>query len=162
MQYKKVQFCTLLILGLGGAGVKAQQDLPAMGSDASGSGGSVSYSVGQVTYTTNTSLNGSVAQGVQQPYEISVVLNVNKPFEIELDLSSYPNPTRDLLNLKVGNHNDMNLTYQLIDISGKLLLENKINDNETDIVMSDFPVATYFLRISGNDKEIKTFKIIKN
>jgi hypothetical protein len=45
---------------------------PQAGGEATGSGGSVSYSVGQVVYTTNTGINGSVAQGVQQPYEFQM------------------------------------------------------------------------------------------
>jgi hypothetical protein len=53
--------------------IHAQEAIPAGGGNASGSGGSASYSVGQVVYTTNTGTNGSAAQGVQQPYEISVV-----------------------------------------------------------------------------------------
>ena len=48
------------------------QEIPiASGAVATGIGGSSSYTVGQVVYTTNTGSNGSVAQGVQQPYEIS-------------------------------------------------------------------------------------------
>ena len=34
--------------------------------------------VGQVVYITSTGINGSVAQGVQQPYEISVITGVNE------------------------------------------------------------------------------------
>ena len=52
--------------------VYAQQATTASGGDASGSGGSVAHSVGQTVYTTNTGSNGSVAQGVEQPYEISI------------------------------------------------------------------------------------------
>lgn len=62
----------LLLLGFGITTAQAQQATTATGGNASGSGGPVAYSVGQVVYTTNTSSNGSVAQGVQQPYEISI------------------------------------------------------------------------------------------
>ena len=44
----------------------AQDAIPATGGDATGSGGSASYTVGQIGYTTNTGTNGSVAEGVQQ------------------------------------------------------------------------------------------------
>ena len=49
--------------------MKAQtshQVLSASGGDATGSGGSVAYSVGQIVYTTSTGTTGSVAQGVEQ------------------------------------------------------------------------------------------------
>ena len=42
------------------------QVLSASGGDATGSGGSVAYSVGQIVYTTPTGTTGSVAQGVEQ------------------------------------------------------------------------------------------------
>jgi len=47
----------------------AQQSINASGKDVSGSRGVVSYLVGQVIYQTHTETNGSVAEGVQQPYK---------------------------------------------------------------------------------------------
>ncbi len=49
--------------------VNAQESIVASGGDASGSGGSSSYSVGQVFYSNYTGSNGSEAQGVQQADE---------------------------------------------------------------------------------------------
>ncbi len=73
MKYKNLKLSAILLLGLGLTGLQAQTSVNATGGNASGSGGSASYSVGQVVYTTHTGTNGSVAQGVQQPFEISVV-----------------------------------------------------------------------------------------
>ena len=56
----------LLLLGFG-LTAQAQQATTATGGDATGSGGSAAYSVGQIVYTTHTGTTGSVAQGVQQP-----------------------------------------------------------------------------------------------
>jgi hypothetical protein len=42
------------------------------------------------------------------------------------------------------------------------LLDNKIVGNETNIVMSNYVSATYFLKVTDNNKLIKTFKIIKH
>ena len=49
--------------------VYSQEAIAASGSEAKGSGGSGSYTVGQTFYTTNTAATGSVSQGVQQPFE---------------------------------------------------------------------------------------------
>jgi hypothetical protein len=94
MKHKKVKLSALL-LGLGLA-AQAQQATTATGGNTSGSGGTVAYSVGQIVYTTNTGTNGSVAQGVQQPYEISIVLGIDN-HSINLGLSAYPNPTTNYL-----------------------------------------------------------------
>lgn len=150
----------LFVLGL--TRLQAQEAKIATGGNASGSGGSVSYSIGQMVYTTNTGTNGSVAQGVQQPFEISLVTGLEEAEGISLRCSVYPNPTTDYLVLKVENFDKENLSYQLIDINGKPLENKNITGNETNIIMSDLVPATYFLKVTLNNKEVKTFKIVKN
>jgi len=150
----------LFVLGL--TRLQEQEAKIATGGNASGSGGSVSYSIGQMVYTTITGTNGSVAQGVQQPFEISVVTGLDEVEGISLRCSVYPNPTTDYLVLKVENFDKENLSYQLIDINGKPIENKNITGNETNIIMSDLVPATYFLKVTLNNKEVKTFKIVKN
>ena len=162
MRHKKLKLSAVLLLGLGLTGLQAQTSINATGGNASGSGGSASYSVGQVVYTTNTGTNGSVAQGVQQPFEISVVTAIEEAKGINLSVSAYPNPTTDYLTLEVNEFELSNLNFQLYDISGKLLQNEKITGNQTSIVMSNLVPATYFVKVIQGNKEVKTFKIIKN
>lgn len=138
----------------------AQQSVTASGNNAAGSGGSTSYSVGQVVYTTNSGTNGNLAQGVQQPYEI-LTLGMDEHPEISLNFSAYPNPTTDILTLEVSNYNTDNLSYLLFDITGKVIANNKVTVSQTKIDMTGRQSALYFLKITENNKEIKTFKIIK-
>ena len=153
---------TVLFLALSFASVQAQQVITTSGGNAIGSGGSVSYSVGQIVYKTNSGSLGSVSQGVQQPYEISIVSVFEEENGISLLFSSYPNPTTTSLTLKVGNYNFENLNYQLFDGNGRNLLDNKIYQAETAITMEIFPVGIYFLKVSNGSIEMKTLKIIKN
>jgi hypothetical protein len=165
MQLRKLKLSTILLFGQGLTGLQAQEVIPAAGGNASGSAGTVSYSVGQVIYTTNTGTNGTVAQGVQQPFEISIVTGLEEAKGINLMVSAYPNPTTDFLNLKVDASNALNiqlLSYQLYDMSGNLLETKKLVGNQTSIVMSYLVRATYFLKVIEGSKEVKTFKIIKN
>lgn len=141
--------------------INAQEAIPATGGNATGSGGTVSYSAGQVVFTTNTGTNGSVAQGVQQPFEISIVTGLENTLGISLYCMVYPNPTTDFLTLKIDNYGNRKLSYKLFDVNGKLLEIKKINSNETIIVMTNFVPAIYFLNVIDNDKQVKTFKIIK-
>ena len=120
----------------------------------------VAYSVGQIVYTTYTGSNGSVAQGVQQPYEISITTGLLET-DIKLNLSAYPNPTTNYLMLQIDNY-DKALSYQLYDIGGKLLESNTVVANSTTIKMEQMPTGTYLLKVIQNNKEVKTFKIIKN
>lgn len=142
--------------------VLAQETVTTSGGEASGINGAVSYTVGQIVYTTNFGTNGSVAQGVQQPYEISVVVGIEEAKDITLECSVYPNPTTDYLTLKVDNYELLAFDFRLYDISGKLLESKKIESHETSIVLSNFATSIYFLKVTQSNKEIKTFKIIKN
>lgn len=142
--------------------IQAQETIAVTGGNASGSGGSVSYSYGQVVYTTNTGTNGSVAQGVQQPYEISLASGIEEEKDIVLKCSTFPNPTTDYIQLKFENEKLNDVSYQLFNLNGKLLENKKIESNETSISMSNLVSATYFLKVMQGKKEIKIFKIIKN
>ncbi len=151
----------LLATGLLWAGLaQAQVSANASGGDASGSGGTIAYSIGQTVYTTHTGTTGSVAQGVQQPYEISILSGVEEQ-QISLDIKAFPNPTIDYLTLTIDNIELSNLSYRLFDIGGKLLETKKITSTTETIQMENLPGATYFLNVMNNNKEIKTFKIVK-
>jgi len=165
MLYKNLKLITVFLLAIGLTESYAQEAIPASGGNASGSGGTVSFTVGQVVYNTNTGTNGSAAQGVQQPYEISVVTGFEPSKGITLQLSAYPNPTIDQLNLKIDASTSLNfqsLSYQLFDANGKSLEYREITDVMTSIKMSGLPMATYYLKISEDNIVVKTFKIIKN
>jgi len=161
MKKEKTILIVLFLFAFGIRYIQAQEAVSTSGGDATGTGGSVSYSVGQIVYTTNTGTNGSVVQGVQQPFEISVVNAIEEAKSISLNCLAFPNPTTDLLTLKIENYQIENLSYQLYDINGKLLFNKKISSYETSIPMESVPSANYFLKVTDNNKEIKTFKIIK-
>jgi hypothetical protein len=143
--------------------IKAQtshQAFTAAGGDASGSGGTVAYSVGQIVYTTNIGTTGSVEQGVEQAYEIySVGI---KETALKISLSIFPNPTDDYLTLKVEDYNNEALSYYLIDEQGKLVLNEHITNQDTQLAMSSLARGTYFINVLQAKNKIQTFKIIKN
>ena len=163
MRQHRLKLFTIIMLGLAQSiGVQAQEAIPATGGNASGSDGSLSYTIGQVFYTTNTGTNGSKADGVQQPYEISVVVGIEQTRDIDLVCTAYPNPTTDLLILELGGDATEEFFFQLYDIMGKLLVNKKIIDCKTTISMVNLAPATYFLKVTDHKKVVKTFKIIKN
>jgi hypothetical protein len=161
MKQNKHCFLILLLTSFPFISGYSQESILASGGTAIGSGGTSSYSVGEIFVGTQTGTNGSVAQGTQQPFEVSTLGNDEFP-QINLEMSVYPNPTIDKLNLLIGNEQWSNLTYQFFDINGKILSENKkIAAPETSISMQIFSQGIYFLVIKDSKKTIKTFKIIK-
>ncbi len=161
MKNVRLKLCAFLLLGLSLGELKAQEVIPASGGEAAGIGGSVSYSVGQVVYTTHSGTTGTLAQGVQQGYEITVETGIEEAEGITLTISVYPNPTTDYLTLKVGNYTNEKLIYQLYDMMGRLLESEILTENETKISIVKLMPASYFLKVSTHNKEMKTFKIIK-
>ena len=141
--------------------VQSQQGVTNSGGTAAGSGGSVTYSIGQLFYNTGFSANTSISEGVQQPYEISVIIGIGV-MNIDLEIKVYPNPASTKLRLIVRNEKPGNFRFQLIDMKSRILEERDITDPETIIPVDKLVPSTYLLRVSENNKEIKTFKIIKN
>jgi hypothetical protein len=139
----------------------------ATGGDISGSGGTVSYSVGQVVYQTHSGTHGSLAEGVQQPYEISVATALEEARGITLSVDAYPNPTTDFLTLHIqdrsGTKEDfVPVSYRLHDTNGRLLQSRLITGSRTIIGMGHLVPATYLVTVIRNNQEVKTFKIIKH
>lgn len=162
MIYPKKGLSTLIILCFLLTASYSQTATPATGGNSTGTGGSASYSIGQIFYTTNSDTSGFEIQGVQQPYEISVVIGLEEAKDITLECIVFPNPTHEFIKLKVESYKVEVLSYQVFDINGKLLEKKEITTTEVSIPMSTYIPATYFLKILQGQKEIKTFKIIKN
>lgn len=149
-----------LFLGTSLTNVRAQEATVATGGNGSNTSGSLNYSIGQIVYSTNSGVTGSVSQGIQQPYEIFTLGTDNFP-NISLQMVLYPNPTTSSVSLKIENLTFSTLEYQLFDLNGRQISNQKISKSETQIPLENLPSATYFLNISDRNKIIKSFKIIK-
>jgi hypothetical protein len=156
----KLKFLALpatLFLGMAGA----QESVNACGGDATGSGGSVAFSVSQTVYTTSVDNGGSVAQGVQHAYEIFTI-GIDET-ELNFEFSIYPNPTSHDLILEIQGNGDERLSYGLFDMGGKLLLGGDVTASKTQLVTTQLPAAAYFIRLLNAEKQpVQTFRIIKN
>ena len=162
----KLTILFLLVLKL--TEIQAQEATPTSGGSAFGSGGSVTYTVGQIVYTTNSDATGSVAQGVQHPYEISIesAPTQAQAVGITLQCAVFPNPVVDFLTLQILYFVDEKITCYLYDVNSKLLLTQVIDKKETLISMTNLAPATYYLKVVQMNKDLstlvtKTFKIIK-
>ena len=150
----------LIIFGCSIISIQAQQTTVSAGGDASGIGGTFSYSIGQVVYTYNYGTDVIVAQGVQQPFEISILGLDN--YHINLVMQTYPNPTKDYLVLNVHALDLSNMIFQLYDVNGRLIETRTMFNPIETICMMNLPSSVYVLKVINNNKEVKSFKIIKN
>lgn len=158
MLYKIYKLLTVIVFLFMVTKLQAQVAIPAAG----GNGGSVSFTIGQIVYTSNTGLNGTVVEGVQQPYEIWAYTGVKEAQGVQLECTVFPNPVNDILTLKIKYQNNGNLSYQLYEMNGKLIENKKITSAETSITMKELSAGTFYLKVINNNKEFKNFKIVKH
>jgi hypothetical protein len=159
----KILLKYLLILGLAGCplvSIFGQEAVLSADGDATGAGGSVSWSVGQVSYSTWAAVSGTATEGVQQPYEIYIMIGIE---EVDSDPGCiiFPNPTSGNVSLKFFQNNFKDFNYILYDLNGKSLRRGDIDKAVVSISMEDLNPDTYFLVLSGKDQAVKTYKIIK-
>jgi hypothetical protein len=109
-----------------------------------------------------------VAEGVQQPYEISVVSANENIKGINLSITAYPNPATDYLTLEISDFESAwtadrlsTLTFQLFDMQGELLQSEKITASQAQININGLVQATYFVKVIQENKELITFQVVK-
>jgi len=140
--------------------VCSQEALPVSAGTALGSGGSASYTVGQVFYTTHTATTGVVSQGVQHPFEFQTLRNPALT-TVKVTAVTYPNPTKDFIILKITDRTINNLRYTLFDVNGKAIESDAITAASTAIQMKHLAIGAYVLKVIQKNKPLKSFKILK-
>ncbi len=128
--------------------------------NASGSEGSIHYSLGQVFYSTTTSSDGEASQGVQKAFEVYIV-GLGEGV-LELDVEIYPNPTSGILTLSSTVAVSQKINYSVYDQMGKLIERKELISQNTQIDLSALETGLYFIYLSNDIIGEKIFKIIKN
>lgn len=146
------------------AHLNSQAAVLSTGGDATGSGGSAAYSVGQVAYTNFSGEAGSISLGVQQPHFV-IMVGTEDP-EAGISALLYPNPANDFFRLKLDNNYQEEiatgkLSMRIYNVDGKLILQQDILELITNVSLANFGNAFYLVRIIRDNAEIKTFKIFK-
>jgi len=73
------------------------------------------------------------------------------------DFAYYPNPTTGIINITAATEMSEVSVY---NITGQLLLQNKINAMDANVNLTAFSTGTYFFRLKFGDF-VKTFKVVK-
>ena len=78
----------------------------------------------------------------------------------ELDLTIFPNPTSDLLTVSTEF---MIKEYSILDNQGRLLFHNEVDPkNAIELDVSELPNLTYYLKLKGEDQNIRISPFVKN
>ena len=161
---KRITTFIVFLLSLAGA-TFAQSAIVPLGGDTQSNSGSVSYTVGQIAVESAANSNGSVtiAEGVQQPYEIMTV-GVDEYPQIALNAVVYPNPTENLAQLRLNGFEIPadGLRAILYDGNGKQLQSLMVTDDLTAFQIGQYATGTYYLELRDGKRVLKTFKIVRS
>lgn len=139
-----------------------KQAISSSGADISGSGGAVSYTVGQLLYQSHHSTEGSESQGVHHPVEIYVYPGIQEQKSTRTNVLVFPNPVTHSLTAVINEVVASGYEVMLSDIIGKVLFSTTTHDQIFSLDMSSYARAVYFLKIYTEGKQIDVLRIVKN
>ena len=128
---------------------------------ASTSSGNVKmdYTIGEPVIETFSSGGNTLTQGFHQT---NLTLVAIENIELFAEISVYPNPTSELVNLDIPANYKL-LDISMYDVTGKLI---RIKTNASGLVtfdVKDLATGTYYLQVlNPKNQELKTFKLIKS
>jgi len=140
---------------------QGQAGLTSSGGDGYGAGGTVSFSVGLPAYTSNSNQVILISRGVQHAFQ-TVSTQIDDPETSTFNLSVYPNPTSNILNVSSNKKFGEELFAEIYSETGSMLSRKQINTQESTISLSQFANGIYLLVLVEKEKTIQSFKIIKN
>ncbi len=156
------RIATITILALAALFSYGQSAFVPTGGTASGNGGTATYTIGQPADQTLSGNSLSIAEGVQQPYEIMGVGVPDYP-GIVLQWQVYPNPTRQIVTLDVGEYPlpPDGLRALLFNAYGQYVKHFAVHTSATVMDLSPYAPGNYYLKVYDRKEMLKTFKIVK-
>ena len=139
--------------------LQAQKNIISAGGNSTGTGGNVSFSIGQIDYLYNSNGSFSVSQGLQQVYNLTLTSVRNNFVEDDRNINIYPNPTRDGIYISFQKYNEA--SYVIYDLTGNLISNNIIENASTYISLNQLPAATYIILITQTKMQQKSYQIVK-
>jgi hypothetical protein len=101
----------------------------------------------QQRWTTVTKFPAEAFDGIEEAHDNGLKVAI-----------AYPNPGRDVLNIRTALQN---AHVEIYDLSGKLVYNQQITDNITSINTTSWPSGTYIWKVMANGKEAESGKWIK-
>ena len=153
-------YLLILLIALCATFLQAQEVVTTAGSYGETTSGSLSWTIGEPVIETITDGTNTLTQGFQQSKLTVTAIN---DLEIPgIELSVYPNPTNSFLSIEVKADKQRDLLLSLFDLNGRLILQKRMTGNKQTIEMQNYKPATYILKVTEGNKEIRTYQIVKH
>lgn len=152
----------LLTISVAQAQSLSQVVIASSGATISGASNTLSFTAGEAVIG-KISNGESLGQGFWLGAIEAVVLS-NEDFTLEAQMTVYPNPVTDYLNISFKDMAGSAFGIAVYDVAGKQVYKKESTDNTSNetIDFSGFSSGMYILNIVQNaSKKSKSFKIIK-
>jgi hypothetical protein len=134
----------------------AQEVVTTQGDTYANSTANIAFTIGEVVVNTVSNGNNTLTQGFHQTNWHFVSVTNHAP---KFDVSIFPNPTSDVLNIKTSDYEQVN--YALYNAQGKQVRQAKLITSQTAIEVSHLAPGNYTLVLQDASKLLKTFKLLK-
>jgi hypothetical protein len=144
----------------------APQSVNAAGTKMTQSNGSLSFTVGELVVLQQVDANGnSLGSGFTNSSTISTtILAVEEPNAEILQVDVFPNPTSDLVQVRIKESKLEEMQLSVTDLTGRELFQGRyrVLQQSIGINTAAYPAGTYLLSLKDtNGKILGTYKIVK-
>ena len=103
------------------------------------------------------------ATGAMLHFAVASTALSNEDFNSDFQVSFFPNPTKDFININLGTLTEKEYQFSLIDINGKVVLEKAItNPNQLEkINISSLTKGLYLAILNAGEKKISKKIVIE-
>lgn len=138
----------------------AQEVISTCGASNKNTTHQLDWTIGEPVIETFVSGANTLTQGFQQSN--LTVTAIGQVAQSGITLKVYPNPVPDVLIIERMGDVSQNINLKLFDVSGKLLIQQKMEHNTETLNMQVFRSGNYLLGVfSKTGIPLQSFKIIK-
>ncbi|MEO0333961.1 MAG: T9SS type A sorting domain-containing protein, partial [Bacteroidota bacterium] len=112
-----------------------------------------------LTATQGGNENYTAAEPVSKEVSVEVITSVSDDLE-ESGIVVYPNPSAGLFKVRRLTNGQQPLPYQIFDLRGALVVQGKLNSQQTNIDLTNHRGGTYILQLHLTDNT-KQYRIVK-
>ena len=115
------------------------------------------YAIGDVDYW-----DRNPADDISDPIPITLIDNTGvEEFLSESNVSLFPNPATNLLNIEFNNYGSELIEMEIFDITGKVLKKGQLTNSQSTINIEDFQKGIYFVKLI-NGETSESYKVVIN
>ena len=142
-------------------GVYGQSSVHSSWGEGTGTGGRMTYSMGQV-FVQNVTVPGvaRLAEGVQHPLEV-LTIGMDDVSQILEGVMLFPNPTSGELNLQIQGFRPDLFSYRIFNNLGQIIQKEDVHNSSTLISLETLAAGTYRIEVNSKSGKQKIFQVIK-